>query len=97
MKTKMFLLAGICLSATQLNATEGAVTPLDATKKAAQSAPSSSEAEKPLNGVSTTVEEKTPRPRTRIQGNFKGKDPMIAPDGEIKTKPTDGSRPSGNK
>lgn len=32
--------------------------------------------------------------RGRIKGDFKGKDPMIAPDGQSQLPPTDGSRPT---
>jgi hypothetical protein len=59
------------------------------------SASSESSSEGKMMGVS---DEKVVAPknklRGRIKGNFKGKDPMIAPDGQSELPPTDGSRPN---
>ncbi|MEZ4815931.1 MAG: hypothetical protein R3A80_12140 [Bdellovibrionota bacterium] len=59
------------------------------------SSESSSEEATGMGGVS--VEDQLPtkpsKLKGRIKGNFKGKDPMIAPDGQSQLPPTDGSRP----
>lgn len=90
---RFFLLCPVFCFVLNSNAEEGVTTPL--TAKSSSSESSGSDAINSERGVSTTITK--PKPKTRVQGNFKGKDPMIAPDGEIKPKPTDGSRPAGNK
>lgn len=63
------------------------------TQSASSSSESSSEAISSANGIS--VEEAVkPKRRIRVKSNnFKGTDPMVAPDGQSQLPPTDGSRP----
>ena len=44
-------------------------------------------------GVTTVEVVKKKKRNWRVQGNFKGKDPMIPPDGQSNLPPTNGSRP----
>lgn len=64
------------------------------TNTSSSSSSVSSASDKNIGGVSDELVEKPKsKIRGRVKGNFKGKDPMVAPDGQSQLPPTDGSRP----
>lgn len=63
------------------------------TQSSSASSESSSDSFSSANGISV---EEAVKPKRRIRlksNNFKGTDPMVAPDGQSQLPPTDGSRP----
>jgi hypothetical protein len=66
----------------------------DDSSSASTSANTASQA--PNSAVLSVQRKRNRRRKVQVKGNFRGTDPMIAPDGQSQLPPTDGSRPNGN-
>jgi len=68
------------------------------TETSSSSESSKSETPKENRTTGSVSDEQVQKPKSklrgRVKGDFKGKDPMIAPDGQSQLPPTDGSRPT---
>lgn len=63
-------------------------------ESSSSSSSESSSSEKIMGVSDEKVEKPKNKLRGRVKGSFKGKDPMVAPDGQSQLPPTDGSRPN---